>query len=126
MNTNTKPHLERFKWTPGSHSPNKNGRPKSLKTLLKHECGLTQAQTNEAILNLLMHSKNEIEDISTDENQPMFTRIISKALLKSYNNGNLYALESLLNRTQGLPKQQTELTTTKEQPIFVSLDLDIK
>jgi hypothetical protein len=56
----------------------------------------------------------------------MFTRIISKALLKSYNNGNLYALESLLNRTQGMPKQQTELKTTQEKPIFVSLNLDVE
>lgn len=126
MNTNTKPHLERYKWEKGNTSPNPQGRPKSLKNVLKEQCNLTQSQTNDAILNLLMHTKNEIDHICNDETQPMFTRIISKALLKSYNNGNLYALESLLNRTQGLPKQQTELKTTQEQPIFVSLDLDVK
>jgi hypothetical protein len=60
-----------------------------------------------------------------DDTQPMFTRIIAKAILKSYDMGNLYALESLLNRTHGMPKQQTELTTFKEQPIFVGIDLDI-
>jgi hypothetical protein len=52
------------------------------------------------------------------------TQIISKALIKSYNNGTLYALESLLNRTQGMPKQQTELKTSQEHPIFVTLDID--
>lgn len=126
MNTNTKPHLERFKWEPGNPSPNPNGRPKSLKTMLKTDYGLTPSQTNSAILNLLMHTKSEIEHICNDDTQPMFNRIISKALIKSYNNGSLYALESLLNRTQGMPRQQTELTTTQEHPIFVSLDLDIK
>jgi hypothetical protein len=126
MNTNTKPHLERYKWAKGRTSPNPQGRPKSLKNVLKEQCNLTQSQTNDAILNLLMHTKNEMDAICNDENQPMFTRIISKALLKSYNNGNLYALESLLNRTQGMPRQQTELKTTQEQPIFVSLNLDVE
>jgi hypothetical protein len=55
----------------------------------------------------------------------MFYRIIGKALIKSFNSGSLYAVESLLNRAVGMPKQQTELTTFKEQPIFVGIDLDI-
>jgi hypothetical protein len=125
MNTNTKPHLQRYKWERGNVSPNPQGRPKMLKTMLKNECSLTPTQTNDAILSLLMHTKSEIEHICNDDTQPMFNRIISKALIKSYHNGTLYALESLLNRTQGLPKQQTELTTFKEQPIFVGIDLDI-
>jgi len=125
MNTNTKPHLERYKWAKGNTSPNPQGRPKSLKNVLKEQCNLTQSQTNDAILNLLMHTKNEIDTICNDENQPMFTRIISKALLKSYNNGNLYALESLLNRTHGTPKQQIQVDTLNERPIFVGIDLDI-
>ena len=126
MNTNTKPHLERFKWIPGSPSPNKNGRPKSLKNILKKEHGMTLTQANELILNLLTHTKYQIDAISNDDSEPIFTRIVSKALLKSYNNGNLYALESLLNRTHGMPKQQTELTTKNDKPIFVTLDLNVK
>lgn len=125
MNTNpTTRHLTPHKWEKGKASPNPQGRPKSLKTILKIECNLTPSQTNDAILNLLMHTKGEIEDICNDDTQPIFTRIIAKAILKSYELGNLYALESLLNRTQGMPKQQTELTTFKEHPIFVTLDID--
>jgi hypothetical protein len=124
MNTNTKPHLERFKWERGKASPNPQGRPKSLKTMLKTDCSLTPSQSNDAILNLLMHTKSQIEDICNDDTQPMFNRIISKALIKSYNNGTLYALESLLNRTQGMPKQQTELSSNQEHPIFVTIDID--
>jgi len=126
MNTNTKPHLEPFKWEKGKASPNPQGRPKSLKNMLKQEYDLTPTQTNDAILNLLMHTKSQIEDICNDDTQPMFNRIIGKALIKSYNNGNLYALESLLNRTQGMPRQQTDINASFEKPIFVSLDLDVK
>ena len=126
MNTNTKPHLKPYRWEKGKPSANPNGRPKLLKSVLSDSCGLSPSQTNTAILNLLTYTKTEIEQICNDSEQPMFNRIISKALIKSYNNGSLYALESLLNRTHGMPKQQTELTTIQEQPIFVSLDLDVK
>jgi hypothetical protein len=125
MNTNPiTRHLTPHKWEKGKASPNPQGRPKSLKNMLKLEYELTPSQTNEAILSLLMHTKSQMHSISIDDTQPMFTRIIAKAILKSYDMGNLYALESLLNRTHGMPKQQTELTTFKEQPIFVTLDID--
>ena len=42
-------HLEPHKWQKGISSPNKQGRPKSLKTILQNECSLTPTQTNEAI-----------------------------------------------------------------------------
>jgi hypothetical protein len=46
------------------------------------------------------------------------------ALLHSYRHHNLNALEPLLNRTFGTPKQTTT-TPIQEKPIFVSLNLDI-
>jgi len=125
MNNNpSTSHLMPHKWEKGKASPNPLGRPKSLKNMLKLEYDLTPSQTNEAILSLLMHTKSQMQSISHDDTQPMFTRIIAKAILKSYDMGNLYALESLLNRTQGMPKQQTELKSIQEQPIFVTLDID--
>lgn len=124
MNTNTKPHLERYKWERGITSPNPNGRPKSLKTMLKHECNLTPSQTNEAIMSILTFTRNEVEYLQMDETQPMYTRMIAKALIKDYERGSLNSLESLLNRTQGMPKQQTELTNNQEHPIFVTIDID--
>lgn len=127
MNTNPKTeHLNDFKWKRGNVSPNPNGRSKSLKTMLKNECGLTQSQTNDAILNLLTLTKNEIQDICNNDAETMLNRIIAKALIKSYNNGSLYAIESLLNRTYGLPRQQQDITTTFETPIFVSMQLEAK
>ena len=45
-------------------------------------------------------------------------KIIAKALLKSSATGSLYALDILLNRTQGLPRQETEITV--DNHIFVA------
>ena len=126
MNTNRKPHLDSYKWERGITSPNPNGRPKSLKTMLKHECNLTPSQTNEAIMSILTFTRNEIEYLSMDESQPMYARMIAAALIKDYERGSLNSLESLLNRTQGTPKQQIQVDTFNERPIFVGIDLDIR
>jgi hypothetical protein len=75
---------------------------------------------------MLAMTKTQIEQESNNPDSPMFTRIIGKAMLKSLNNSSLYALESLLNRSIGMPRQQTDLRTTTEQPIFVSLNLDVE
>jgi hypothetical protein len=117
-------HLQQHQWNKGIQSPNPSGRPKSLKTILQSECSLTPTQTNEAILSMLAMTKDQIEYYTNDPQSPMFYRIIGKALIKSFNSGSLYAVESLLNRAVGMPKQQTEVTTFQEQPIFVTLDID--
>jgi hypothetical protein len=126
MNTNRKPHLQPFKWERGITSPNPNGRPKSLKTMLKHECNLTPSQTNEAIMSILTFTRKEIQYLALDESQPMYARMIANALIKDYERGSLNSLESLLNRTQGTPKQQIQVDTFNERPIFVGIDLDIR
>jgi hypothetical protein len=117
-------HLESFKWKPGTQSPNPNGRPLKLATILKRN-GITQTQCNDLILQILSMTRNEIQSIALDETAPMIERIISNALLKSHQQSNLYALESLLNRTFGTPKQTTFSNQITEKPIFVSLNLDI-
>ena len=116
-------HLDKFKWQKGQPSPNRNGRPKALKTILNSNFGMTQSQCNDAILSMLSMTKEQVQTECNNPDAPMLNRIIAKAMLKSYNNGSLYALESLLNRTMGMPRQQTELTTTEQSPIFVTLNL---
>lgn len=117
-------HLDKYKWQKGQPSPNQQGRPKALKTILNSQFSMTPTQCNDAILSMLGMTKAQIETQTSNPDTPMFQKIIGKAMLKSYNNGSLYALESLLNRSMGMPRQQTELTTPKEHPIFVTLDLN--
>jgi hypothetical protein len=119
-------HLTQYQFQKGQPSPHPEGRPKALKNILKTDFGITQSQCNEIILSMLAMTKTQIEQESNNPDSPMFTRIIGKAMLKSLNNSSLYALESLLNRSIGMPRQQTDLRTTTEQPIFVSLNLDVE
>jgi hypothetical protein len=89
--------------------PHPEGRPKSLKTILKTDYSCTQTQCNDAIFSMLGMTKSEIETEVNNLESPIFDMIIAKALLKSYHNGSIYAIESLLNRSLGLPKQQSEI-----------------
>lgn len=116
---------QNLKMFTSEYQPEKNGRPKSLKTMLKNECNLTPSQTNEAIMSILTYTRNEVEYLQMDETQPMYTRMIARALIKDYERGCLNSLESLLNRTQGTPKQQIQVDTFNERPIFVGIDLDV-
>jgi hypothetical protein len=118
-------HLTKYQFQKGQPSPHPEGRPKALKTILNLEFGISQTQCNELILSMLAMTKEQIEKESNNPESPMFTRIIGKAMIKSYNNGSLYALESLLNRSIGLPKQQIDTTLKAESPIFVTLNLDV-
>jgi hypothetical protein len=119
-------HLDKYKWQKGQPSPNKQGRPKALKTILNNQFSMTPTQCNDVILSMLGMTKAQIETQTNNPDTPMFEKIIGKAMIKSYNNGSLYALESLLNRSIGLPKQQIDTTLTTEKPIFVTLDINSK
>ena len=115
-------HLDSYKWKPGTQSPNPNGRPPKLTTILKRQ-GITQTQCNDLILQILTMTRNEIEHIAADESASMFERIISNALIHSHRHSNLNALEPLLNRTLGMPKQSVSI---QEKPIYnINLDLGI-
>jgi len=116
-------HLESFKWKPGTQSPNPNGRPLKLATILKRN-GITQTQCNDLILQILTMTRDEIEHLAMDETATMFERIISNALIHSHRHSNLNALEPLLNRTLGMPRQTTT-TSIEEKPIFLGINLDI-
>lgn len=116
-------HLEKYKWEKGMQSPNKNGRPKSLKTILNSEYAMTQTQCNEAILSILAMSKQQVEIMADDSESAMFFRIIGKALLKSHQNSSLYVLESLLNRSFGKPKEQKKYQYDKIKEVNITLDI---
>ena len=115
-------HLEKYQWKKGQESPHPEGRPKSLRTILKTDYNLTQTQCNEVILSMLVMTKSEVESELNNFESPIFKRIVAKALLKSFQNGSLYAIESLLNRSMGMPKQQRE-AQIKEKKINVTLKL---
>jgi len=100
---------------------NINGRPKKLKTILSGH-GLSPVQVNQLISELMMMNQCELESLTLDQTASIFENITAAALLKSRKNGSLYALETLLNRTQGMPKASNDIVLTDKR-IDITLDL---
>lgn len=100
---------------------NIEGRPKKLKTILSGY-GLAPVQVNQLISELMMMNESELLTLSEDDSASIFENIISKALLKSKKTGSLYSLETLLNRSYGLPKASNDITLNDKR-VEITLDL---
>ena len=106
---NYNPKTEHLKpWRKGDKSPNPSGRPVGIITLLQNE-GYTPAQVNKTILQLLTLTEFEISELLNNQNATILERTIAKSLLRGLNSGSLYALESLLNRSVGMPSNKQNL-----------------
>ena len=119
---NLNPKTEHLKpWRKGDKSPNPSGRPTSIATLLKNE-GYSPSQVNCTILQLLTLTEFEISELQHNPNATILERTIAKALIKGLNTGSLYALESLLNRSMGMPNNKQNLQI-ESNSINVTLSL---
>jgi hypothetical protein len=119
---NYNPKTEHLKpWRKGDKSPNPNGRPFGIVTLLKNE-GYSPAQVNKTILQLLTLTEFEISELQNNLNATILERTIAKALIRGLNSGSLYALESLLNRSVGMPSNKQNLQI-ESKSINVTLSL---
>jgi hypothetical protein len=107
-------HLQSFKWVSGQPSPNPNGRPKKMLSLLK-DIGYTKSQVEDTILTMLTMTRKELEQIDKNEEFTILERIIAGTLVKSHDKNSLFNLELLLTRSQGKPKETINQTITNEE-----------
>lgn len=110
-----------IKWQKGQPSPNPNGRPPKFITTLKKQ-GYHPGDINRVILVILSLQVEKVSEIASNDKYTILERIIAKALINTLSKGNLYALESLLNRSVGSPVRQQEIDITDKQ-IKVTLNL---
>ena len=120
MNPNPKTgHLTQ--WQPGAESPNPAGRPRKFVTTLKEQ-GLRQSEVNDLILVMLAMNEGELNAILETGNATIIELTIARALLNGAKKGSLYAIESLLSRSIGLPRMTQELQI-ENRTCLVTLDL---
>jgi len=100
---------------------NGNGRPKKLVTILTGY-GLTASQTTDIISEMMLLTEGELKLISDNQEATIFETTIAMALIKSKQRGSLYALETILNRGHGLPRQVSDINL-KQETIEISLNL---
>lgn len=89
-------------------SGNPNGRPKKIVLALKHQ-GYTMGQINETIKSMLAMTRDELTKVGLNVDGTILERTIALAMLDGANKKNLGAIETLLNRTFGTPKNNMKL-----------------
>jgi hypothetical protein len=113
------------RWTKGQ-SGNSKGRPpkliSGLITDLKHKGYERASVTNviEVIELLINLPEDEIKNIIKDDKQPLSVRIVGKQLLSPK---GFEAIETVLSRAQGKPKQQMDIQQTNTQPVEVRVKI---
>lgn len=107
-------HLQSHKWQKGIPSPNPNGRPKGSKN-------------RSTIASKWLETCQTLKNPITGENETLTQEdLITLALIHKARKGDVQAYKQLMDSVYGMPKQQTDITTTQETPIFVTLDIDGK
>ena len=108
-------------WQSGQPSPNPMGRrPKFVTTLKK--MGYAKSEINDVILVMLAMTESELIEIVAQDDTNILELTICKALLSNAKRGSLNALETLLNRSVGLPVKQSEVQLKSEKYV-VTLNL---
>jgi len=93
--------------------PNPNGRPKKFICSIQNE-GYKISQINDAIQVILSLNKEEIIELLKNKNATVLELTVASAIKKSIEKGNLDAIETLLSRVYGKPRQQIETKDLSE------------
>ena len=87
---------------------NPNGRPKKLRSMLKHD-GYQMQDIHETIELLLSMTLEQLMEVFENPKASILEKTIAKALAKSLEKGSLYSIETLLSRRFGKPRETTEV-----------------
>jgi len=101
---------------------NPNGRPKKFTTLMK-EHGYALSEVNDSIQAIMAMDETQIKDVLKNPEATMLEKTVAKAIIKSYEKGSLYSMDTLLSRVYGKPKESVE-ATVEQKIVNVTLKLD--
>ena len=100
------------------NQPKKNGRKKSKLKGMIEKNDLSSDDISDLIINLFDKTKEELEVISNDYEQPFLLRAFVKAMIKDLEGDSLYNINSLLDRAIGKPKDKVEHSGSVEMPVI--------
>jgi len=101
---------------------NPNGRPKKFTTLMKEE-GYKLSEVNDSIQAIMSMDEKTIKEVLKNEDATMLEKTVARAIIKSYEKGSLYSMDTLLSRVFGKPKETVD-ATVEAKVINVTLNLD--
>lgn len=98
------------------------GRPKKFTTLMKEE-GYKLSEVNDSIQAIMSMDEKTIKELIKNPDATMLEKTVARAIVKSYEKGSLYSMDTLLSRVYGKPKETVD-ATVEAKVINVTLNLD--
>ena len=122
MKIEKQPHGGVLKVLEKGETANPNGRPKKFTTELA-EHGYKLSEVNDSIQAIMAMDETQIKDVLKNPEATMLEKTVAKAIIKSYEKGSLYSMDTLLSRVYGKPKESVE-ATVEQKIVNVTLKLD--
>lgn len=88
---------------------NRRGRPRKFISQLR-ETGYAMSEVNDCIQVLLAMTEGELAEVSGNPGATVLEKTIAAAIRRSLEKGSLYAIESLLTRAYGKPRETTSVS----------------
>lgn len=118
MNKNSLNNLAPFK---KGFDPKRNtsGAPRKLISKIS-ELGYNNREIADTLMNIAALTKTEIQSITENEECTLLERMVAKALLRDYEKGSLWNLETIISRAIGKPKESATVENSgKIEVVFV-------
>ena len=100
---------------------NPNGRPKKFVSEVMMKTGFRPSQINDALMRIIRLDMKELNDLILNEKATILERIIAKAVLKDYMDGEISSLEKVLQRAIGAPTQHIESKNLNIEVQYITL-----
>ena len=101
---------------------NPNGRPKKFTTELA-ENGYKLSEVNDSIQVIMSMDEKQIREVLKNDDATMLEKTVARAIIKSYEKGSLYSMDTILSRVFGKPKETVDATVeAKVENVTLKLD----
>lgn len=98
---------------------NSSGAPRKLISRIS-ELGYNNREIADTLMNIAALTKAEIQSITENEECTLLERMVAKALLRDYEKGSLWNLETIISRAVGKPKESATVENSgKIEVVFV-------
>lgn len=106
-------------WEKGE-SGNPKGRPKKLVPSMKID-GYKLTEINDTIQSIVSMNIEELKHVYDNPKSTILEKTVANALRKSLEKGNLEAIETLINRVYGKPKENLNVESKGETTIKIEI-----
>jgi hypothetical protein len=100
---------------------NRRGRPRKFMSKLRGD-GYGRSEVNDAILVMLAMTEEELGSVFENPAATALEKTIASAVIKGIELGSLSAIESLLTRALGKPKETMTLSTEEKPKIILMIN----